>query len=93
MIETLRGWLQRQHDVSTPSDSFDDNGASISELEDRFDSESDSDSYEDIKQPVLLAISQEIIEKVVEEKKEEIKQSGEEIPAKDKEVLCLIDTP
>ena len=45
-----------------------------------------------IPESTLHRISKEVMKEAVEDKKVELKQSGKEIPAKDVDILRLIDT-
>ena len=45
-----------------------------------------------IPESTLYRISKKVMKEAVEEKKVELKQYGTKIPAKDVDILCLIDT-
>ena len=95
MCKTVKD-LSTYHNTQTPSASYNnDDSSSAPELVDRRkDSDNDgnrvdSDS-DNIKQRTSLQVAYVVMEQVVEDKKQELGRSGEEIPAKDVQVLALI---
>ena len=95
MCKTVKD-LSTYHNTQTPSaSSNEDDSSSVPELVDRREdsdndgNRADSDRY-NIEQRISLQVAYVVMEQVVEDKKQELGRSGEEIPAKDVQVLALI---
>ena len=96
MCKTVKD-LSTYHNTQTPSaSSNDDDSSSAPELVDRREdsdndgNRADSDS-DNIKKETLLRVARVVMEQVVQDEKQELERSGKEIPAKDVQVLALIE--